>query len=121
MKGIVLLWIVAILALTWGCAAGGKSATSPRVAKPQYDKALGQSEKSILAKYGAPKEVLLKPANALSGELRSGLRSKVSNEDVEVKELYYKTSKGERIFWLAKQNGEWKVISDVEVPEGTLF
>lgn len=64
----------------------------------------------------------MKRAKELVGELRSALKAKMANEDTEVKELYYKTDKNERIFWLTKQPpGEWKVISDVAIPAGVVF
>ncbi len=61
------------------------------------------------------------PVKELKGELRAGLKAKVASEDVLVKELYYKRDKKERILWLTQQNGNWKVISDVEIPEGVSF
>jgi hypothetical protein len=59
--------------------------------------------------------------NELKGELRSAIKSKVPSEETLVKELCYKIEKKERIFWFTQQNGNWKVISDVEVPEGVFF
>lgn len=105
-----------------GCYADGKVNSKANKPKPVFDREVGSLEKDILRKYGEPKESIVKRAKELVGELRSALKSKVTNEDTEVKEIYYKTDKSERIFWLTKRpTGEWKVISDVDIPAGVVF
>lgn len=103
------------------CCSDGKKPKNSMKSRPVFDRELGMLEKDVLKKYGEPKETHTTPAKELKGELRSALKSKVASDDVLVKELYYKLDKKERIFWLAQQNGNWKVISDVEIPEGVFF
>jgi len=111
--------IAGLSLISVGCCADGKAKSKP---KPVFDRELGHLETEIIRKNGRPKEVLIKKAKEMVGELRSALKSKVPDENTEVKELYYKTDTGERIFWLTKQpKGEWKVISDVEIPPGVVF
>jgi hypothetical protein len=105
-----------------GCCADRRASSEANDVKPKFDQEIGRLERTIVLNYGEPKDTITKKARELGGELRSALKSRVLNDDVEVKEFYYKTGKGERIFWLTKQaTGEWKVISDVEIPAGVVF
>ena len=124
MRTLLYFWVLALglSIMSVGCCADSKVNPKTNKAKPVFDQDVGRLEKAIVLKYGEPKEIIVKRAKELVGELRSALKSKVANEDTEVKELYYKTSKGERIFWLTKQpTGEWKVISDADIPAGVVF
>ena len=113
--------VLAISIMSVGCA-DRKFNSNATKSKPVFDQELGLLEKDVVRKYGTPKKIHLTPAKELVGELRSTLKSKVPNQNTEVKELYYKDAKGERIFWLTKQTaGEWKVISDVDIPLGVTF
>lgn len=117
-----LVLAVGLSMISVGCCADNKVTSKANKPKPVFDQEVGRLEKAIVRKYGEPKEIFIKRAKELVGELRSALKSKVGNEDAEVKELYYKTAKGERIFWLTQQRpGEWKVISDVDIPAGVVF
>jgi hypothetical protein len=118
----------AILAMLFGlsmcgvsCCSHGEKPKNSMESRPVFDRGLGILEKDVLRKYGEPKETHTRPAAELKGELRAGLKARVASEDVLVRELYYKLDKKERIFWLTQQNGDWKVISDVEIPEGAFF
>jgi len=86
-----------------------------------FDHELGKLETDILEKYGKPAETRTTRVKDLKDELRAPLNLKVSSGEVLVKELYYKLPKKERIFWLTVQKEGWRVISDVEIPEGTVF
>jgi hypothetical protein len=124
MKTLFLLLAMALglSMMSVGCCADGKVNSKANKPKPVFDREVGRMEKDVVRKYGEPKEIIVKRAKELVGELRSALKAKVPNEDTEVKELYYKTDKRERIFWLTKQStGEWKVISDVDIPAGVMF
>lgn len=108
--------------LSAGCCADGKVNPTSTTSKPVFDRDIATTEKDILRKHGEPQQTVVKRARELVGELRSALRTKVPNAETEVKELYYKSDKGERIFWLTKQtSGEWTVISDVDIPPGWVF
>jgi hypothetical protein len=87
--------------------------------KTVYDRDVGAAEKDIVRDYGNPLRTTILPAKELVGEIRSKARLKIPSDDTQVKELYYKVGKKERILWLTKQaEGEWKVFCDVEVTTG---
>jgi hypothetical protein len=107
--------------ISTGCCSDGKKPRNSMKSRPVFDREVGALEKDILKKQGEPKETHILSANELKGDLRSAIKAKVPSENTLVKELYYKIEKKERIFWFTQQNGNWKVISDVEVPEGVFF
>src|SRR4051794_4570535 len=103
------------------CCSDGQKPNNSTKSGPVFDRELGLLEKDVLKKYGEPKEAHTTAAKELKSELRAALKSKVASEDVMVKELYYKLDKKERMFWLIYQEENWRVISDVEIPEGVFF
>ena len=105
-----------------GCCSGCKVSPKASEPRPVFDRDIGKLEVDIIQQYGSPKKIVVKQAKELVGELRSPLRVKVANENTEIKELYFRTVKGERILWLTKDpTGKWKVISDVFIPDGLLL
>ena len=90
--------------------------------KPVFDREVGTTESAVLQKYGIPTQTVIKHSSEMVGELREPIRRKVVSEGTEIKELYYKSERGERMFWLTKDLvGQWKVVSDAEVPSGIMF
>jgi len=111
----LLLLLAAMLAL-FGCSSG------KRVEAVVFDKSIGLTEAEVVRQAGTPSTMSTTNANQFVGELQFPLRSKVTNGEVLIRELYYKRTDGERIFWLTQQGSNgWVVISDVMIPPGVEF
>jgi len=86
----------------------------------KFDQFVGQTEFQVKAQFGKPKSEQVGPAEMLGGELRYPIRKRVPGTN-EVKELYFCSRWGERIFWLVSSSNTWTVVADVKIPPGMEF
>jgi len=90
--------------------------------RPEFDQKVGVKENDLIGEFGDPEDYFVREARYFAGELRMHVRKKVPNDKVLVKELYYRETEGERIFWLTKHAGTiWLVVADVYIPPGIAF
>ena len=119
MRQITLLLILSAMLAPFGCSPGKRVEA---VKGPVFDKSIGLTEAEVVRQAGTPSTMSTTNANQFVGELQFPLRSKVTNGEVLIRELYYKRTDGERIFWLTQQGSNgWVVISDVMIPPGVEF
>lgn len=94
-----------------------------RVNKPRFDQNVGATEEEIRVREGVPEYTKLLRAERLDDELRAPLTTlvKARGADAVVKELYFRSPNRVHIYWLVKENRNWRVISDAGFAPGVRF
>ena len=89
----------------------------------RVDRYVQQNEQAILERFGKPNSIVTLPAKELVDAVRAPIRKKhfAFRPNVQVRELYYNTRKGETIFWLTEKSGKWVVVADIWIAPGVQF
>jgi hypothetical protein len=111
--------------LAFGVFLGLTTAMKAADNNPDYivNQSVGKTEQEILNRFGRPKSVETLAARELIGPLRGPVRKDYFHHqpNVQVREVYYHSKRGENFFWLTQKSKKWVVVTDLWVAPGVQF